>query len=812
MAIPLRKDFQGNRMGFTKSLSSILDILGINGLSSDTFAQSIPFTPNDTTAGSENEFQTVVIGKRGDVDLAIAIQESGYYQSMIKRFRAGETSKKALQEVEKYLQDNPDQIWENSWVRFPRKLMSRHTYKVLLKDLQADKRNSDGPQRSDLDKFIFNKDGEEWLRVPVSYLLKLALLEALYADPWIHSSVMETGKQVMEHFLNDNTSPETYSFAPVLLNVSSGMGKGLARETLKRYLLTQLLILYANRHFQLTANGQRVILYFAPHPPVRQKMLNNMISDAFYRELFMNPCLSGWTQGEAKFLYMNLCHQVLSRSQLNIIPKLKESGIIVNNLVVLPNLSNISLANNGTHISLGSRKLTDLLADPDSGFGEADEKHLGDLAIKIIEHFLPLFVGIYSAAPYRLDFEDFHPEKALGFLPHELDYTHLRMIWRRWTKKADLKILGQPITPFGPRWLDVLFSRVFSLKGDFVQDFRLIDYPVALLSTDQSPALDGTLGNADRLKKDLAALGVFDAGMSLYLLCRLRTFSQMGFTGFEGRHYSLFESLMDDMGQAASLQTLITALAYKYILTGEVTHASIPDTPTIESERRQIFFGSAIDIPTFFVRKNTSNRFMTKILEKTDRTRLSRRYPGYVRVYHFNFRKALIRTIEKDGADLIELMGLGDILRELKARVENWKALSVSGKLTRGILSGTRASTPKNLSAREFNQTAEKFYREDLRKRHIYEALTVLEEDLMKIDSRAVSDDPFFHAGLINVLERRTSPQAACNEITEEKVPEEFLRQLIHLTLLSIDNDKKQYTLEKRKSEKYDEKVIASVY
>lgn len=157
-------------------------------------------------------------------------------------------------------------------------------------------------------------------------------------------------------------------------------------------------------------------------------------------------------------------------------------------------------------------------------------------------------------------------------------------------------------------------------------------------------------------------------------------------------------------------------------------------------------------------------------------------------------------------------MGLGDILRELKARVENSKALSVSGKLTRGILSGTRASTPKNLSAREFNQTAEKFYREDLRKRHIYEALTVLEEDLMKIDSRAVSDDPFFHAGLINVLERRTSPQAACNEITEEKVPEEFLRQLIHLTLLSIDNDKKQYTLEKRKSEKYDEKVIASVY
>jgi hypothetical protein len=30
----------------------------------------------------------------------------------------------------------------------------------------------------------------------------------------------------------------------------------------------------------------------------------------------------------------------------------------------------------------------------------------------------------------------------LGFLPHELDYTHLRMIWRRWRKKADLNFFG----------------------------------------------------------------------------------------------------------------------------------------------------------------------------------------------------------------------------------------------------------------------------------------------------------------------------------------------------------------------------------
>jgi hypothetical protein len=145
----------------------------------------------------------------------------------------------------------------------------------------------------------------------------------------------------------------------------------------------------------------------------------------------MSPCLSGWDKGEDKHAYMGLCHRVLSLSQMNTLPKLKESGIITRNLIVLPNTSNISLANNGTHISLGSSILTSLMKDGSRGLTLADEKYVGDLVIKIVEHMLPLFVGTYSAAPYRMDFKDFHPETALGFLPHELDFTHLRMIWRR---------------------------------------------------------------------------------------------------------------------------------------------------------------------------------------------------------------------------------------------------------------------------------------------------------------------------------------------------------------------------------------------
>jgi len=157
----------------------------------------------------------------------------------------------------------------------------------------------------------------------------------------------------------------------------------------------------------------------------------------------------------------------------------------------------------------------------------------------------------------------------------------LRMIWRRWKKKANNRICGKSVTPFGPKWLDRFIGKAFNLKGDFVGDYRLISYFVSLMSTGQSHALDGTIGNCDRLKRDLSEMGTFDAKMSTYLLYRLREFAVMGFSGFEGRHYSLFENLEEDMGQAVSIQALITALAFKYIAKEGISHQHIPDDPSI---------------------------------------------------------------------------------------------------------------------------------------------------------------------------------------------------------------------------------------
>lgn len=772
-----------------------LNILDIDHHSPEKFAASLPFSLNDITAGSENELQAVVVGRKDSVDLPLFLQASNYYKNLIRQAESGDTSPRLIADLKNYIHNNPTDVWENSWVRFPRSVISAYAFHVFNFDLSSDKSNSSALPRKDKDKFLFSTNGEQYLRIPVSYLFKLALADAISTDDTAHPMIKVTGERLMHFYLNDNTSPELVSFYPIRYRTAFGIGNGLAKETLKRFLLTQLLTAYANEKFGLSASGQRAMVYFASHPPVRQKLLNDLISDSFYRELFMSPCLSGWDKGEEKYRYMGLCHRVLSRSQMNAVRKLKNCGIITSNLVVLPNMSNISLANNGTHISLGSRKLTQRLRDQAAGFTPADEKYLGDLVIKIVEHFLPLFVGNYSAAPYRLDFHAFHPEKILGFLPHELDETHLRMIWRRWKRKAHLQFLGHAFTPFGPLWLDKCLSRLLHLKGDYIPDFRLIDYLTILLSTNESSALNGIMGNEEQLLRDLKDLGIFHSQMPLYLLYRLRKFADMDFSGFEGRYYSTFYSIMDDMGRATGLQSLLNALAYKYILLNEISHEDIPDTPFIESERRQIFFGAAIGIPTFYVHKTTPNVFMRKILQKTQGIRNSRRYPGFLRVKNTAYRQALIQIIKQDAKDLIDILNLQETITNLEMRIEKPEIYSAGAKLNHGIMKHAGISDPFKISGMEFNSAVESYYRNDLRIRHIEEALKLLREDFHKLDMWADFRDNAYKDALKNILNSKSASdflEETGNGIIKDTLSVETLRRLIHLIILSIHADQKQ--------------------
>lgn len=748
----------------------------------------LPFASADVTAGVENEMQTAVRGAADRVDLALTIQHSNFFANLERRMARGRSSRRARSDLAAYLRDNPDGVWENSQVRVPADSFNALASSVLNGDLRADKSRPDLGMRTDAGEFLVGDDAAQFVRMPVSYLLKFALADFV-GEVALPPALKTLAWSLLPNFLNDNTSPEQTSFY-VATAGAGRIGNAVVKETAQRYLLTQLLVAYANDKFRLREHGQECLVYFSALPPQRQKRLNECVSDSFYRDLFMNPCLSGWDRGEAKQDYMHLCHSVLSRSQLHALPRLRQLGIIKRNLVVVPTVSNTSLANNGTHLSIGSLRLGRAFAARGDGSYRADEKYTGDLAVKAIEHFLPLFVDTYSGAPHRLDFTDFHPERVLAFLPHQLDDTHLQMIWQSWKRKADIAIAHNPVTPFGIGALDRGLRGAFGLRGDFTPDYRLLDYFVALLSTDRSAGLDGTLGNSERLKRDLEEAGIFAAHMTTYLPYRPREFAQMGFAGYEARTYSVFEDLERDLGGAAGLQTLITALAYKYMATGALGHGAIPDTPEIESERRQFMFAAAIGLPFCYVRRDTGNLFLRRILAHTRRSRPSKFYRGYLKVSLADYRGALLRMLQADAPDLIEMFGLAATLADTQNRIDDPNA-GASGRLNKAVLSALDVRSPLHVGAHEYNRAAERHYRETLRRTHMEKCFNLLLRDCLALedaDGRGAYDE-----ALRAVMGDESALAFALRikrDALNETLPLSILKRLIALILIGIGRDR----------------------
>jgi hypothetical protein len=495
---------------------SVDRLCGALGMAAGMDVSRLPFVGADGTAGAEAELQASVQGSRRTMDLPLAISGSDFLANIQRRAAVGDTAPRQLHALERFLDANADDVWDNSWVRFPRRLLGTAAAEVFRADLRADKSDGSDHQRGDATKFVAVEQGIEYARVPISYLLKLALADATAALPERPEAVRKMGRRLLGHFLSDNTSPETCSFNVTSLAPELGGARTLVREAARRFLLTQLVLAYANRRYELEATGQKASACHAPTPPVRQRELNELISDAFYRELFMNPCLSGWDCGEDKSSYMGLCHEVLSRSQLNGVKKLRDAGIIVNNLVVMPSTSNLSLANNGVHVSVGSKRLS---------------------------------------------------------------------------------------------------------------------------------------------------------------------------------------------------------------------HADIPDHPTLESERRQVIFDCAIGLPTFFVHQSTSNAFLKAVLSYTRDLRPSRRYPGYLRVRTDAYRSGLIQMLRAEAPDLIEAFAAHDLIENLMRRLDDPTARA-SHRLLAGILDEAVARDPMKVEARDFNLAAERYYPGSLRRSQLEESLRLLGEEL----------------------------------------------------------------------------------
>ena len=180
------------------------------------------------------------------------------------------------------------------------------------------------------------------------------------------------------------------------------------------------------------------------------------------------------------------------------------------------------------------------------------------------------------------------------------------------------------------------------------------------------------------------------------------------------------------MAEAVDIQNLVTALACRYITERKVHHRDIPDRPSIESERRQIFFAGAVGIPTFYVRADTGNRLLRKILAHVSNQRNSRRYKGYIRVKIADYKLALLHIIKTDGADLIDQLGLAPRMLSLHRRLTD-ESVSTYGKIIDAVQQeqpGKRS--PRDVPADEFNLATERYYRNVLKQKHLGELLLFL--------------------------------------------------------------------------------------
>ena len=182
-------------------------------------------------------------------------------------------------------------------------------------------------------------------------------------------------------------------------------------------------------------------------------------------------------------------------------------------------------------------------------------------------------------------------------------------MWREWKEKAKLRVLGRPVTPYGPQWLDrVHGGRLPTARRP---GSRL---PAAQLSS--GVALHRTRLSAGRRAGKYRAAGCGTGADSASWIgacrstcrCVCASSPACGFSGFEARYYSLFPSYDRDMAPASDLQQLLLVAAYQMALNGAVTPEQIPDDPTSESERRQPFFFSAAGLPAFYVHKTYAQR------------------------------------------------------------------------------------------------------------------------------------------------------------------------------------------------------------
>src|SRR4029077_5693892 len=105
-------------------------------------------------------------------------------------------SRRSISRLECYLEENGEGIWENSWVRFPPDRLGPLASLILDEDLRADKSDPASAYRTDAGRCRSSHNGCESVHVPISYLVKLALADALDCPEEVPTAIRATGLRV----------------------------------------------------------------------------------------------------------------------------------------------------------------------------------------------------------------------------------------------------------------------------------------------------------------------------------------------------------------------------------------------------------------------------------------------------------------------------------------------------------------------------------------------------------------------------------------------------------------------------------------
>ncbi len=193
-------------------------------------------------------------------------------------------------------------------------------------------------------------------------------------------------------------------------------------------------------------------------------------------------------------------------------------------------------------------------------------------------------------------------------------------------------------------------------------------------------------------------------------------------------------------------------------------------------------------MPTVFLRADTKNKLLRRIITQVERQRPSRRYKDYLRVEVAAYQLACLELLRQEcvpeGNE-----GATDIFDSLEAMLRGTKP-TAAAQLTGAILDKHgRGSDPMRVKAGDFNRAAETYYRTDLCRLHMNNGLETLIDDGRKLDACADADigalkERLTGSASASLFIRETGSRLLAGEATGREI-----HILILLTLLVIHRE-----------------------